>query len=141
MAATLGDRVSCSLKAVGLIWLVSGVVFVLAIRGPNTVIAWVIWGTAVFVVGWLLVGLPFVALGDTVLRMSAVPLVLAAGAGGVAVAELPNAIIRILEPATHFVWSVRDLIWPGLAFVIAASSAWLYRILLRSRTAITDDKP
>jgi hypothetical protein len=58
---------------------------------------------------------------------------MAAGVGGTLVIELPYIIVRVLTPRIHFVWSVQDFIWPGVAFAIAAPAAWLYRILLRSK--------
>ncbi|HVO71562.1 MAG TPA: hypothetical protein VMT24_16040 [Aggregatilineaceae bacterium] len=133
MQATLWDRVSCSIGAASVAWLFSGVVFVLIIKGPGTVNVWLIWGTAVFLAGWILVGLPFIALGDMVLRMNTAALMAAAGLGGALVMELPYAIVRSFTPSLHFLWSVHDLIWPCLAFAIAAFSAWLYRTLLRSK--------
>jgi hypothetical protein len=135
-------RLSRSLTATGVAWLVSGIVFTLVTKGPGSVSAWLIWGTVVFMAGWMLVGLTLVALGDRVLRMSAVSLTMAAGAGGTLVIELPYIIVRVLTPKAHYVWSVRDLVWPGLAFAIAASAAWLYRMLLRSsRTALLEHSP
>ena len=135
MRTTFWDRLSCSLGAAGVVWLASGVVFVLITKGPGTVSAWLIWGTAVFLAGWTLVGLPFVALGDKVLRMNTAVLTTAAGLGGAVVMELSYVIVRSPSPTLHFVWSAHDFIWPGFGFVIAASAAWLYRTLLRSKFA------
>ncbi len=134
MRATFWERLSCSVGAAGVAWLFSGSIFVLIIRGPGTVSAWLIWGTPVFLAGWILVGLPLIALGDKVLRMNRAVLMMAAGLGGALVIELPYVIVRSLSPELHFVWSVHDFIWPGLGFVIAAFAAWFYRTLLRSKS-------
>ena len=135
MRTTFWDRLSCSLGAAGVAWLVSGVVFVLITKGPGAISAWLIWGTLVFLAGWILVGLPFIALGDKVLRMNTVVLTAAAGVGGAVVVELPYVIVQSLSPSLHFVWSAHDFIWPGLGFVIAASAVWLYRTFLKSKFA------
>lgn len=134
MASAAGRRLSCSLAAAGIAWLISGIVFVLVGKGPSAVSAWLIWGTGAFGTGWLFVGLPLVAVGDKVLRINKALLMIAGGAGGVLVIELPAVVVQLLTPGVHFVWSFRDLIWPGLAFAIAAPATWLYRTLLRFRT-------
>jgi hypothetical protein len=141
MAALVGERVSCSLQAAGAAWLVSGVVFTVVTKGPGTVAAWVIWGSPFFVAGWFLVGLPIVALGDRTLRMNAALLMAAAGVGGALVMELPAAVVRALSPQVHWAWSLQDLKWPGFAFAIAASAAWFYRVLLKSRSGGASDGP
>jgi len=107
-----------------------GVIFVSLIRGPGTVAAWLIWGTGVFATGWILVALPIVALGDKIVRIGVIGLPLVAGAGGVFVIELPYLITRVLTPRIHYIWSVRDLVWPSLAFGAGAFAACVYRMLI-----------
>lgn len=123
-------RLSYATAAVAAAWLVSGVIFVSLIRGPGTVAEWLIWGTGVFATGWILVALPIVALGDRILRIGVIRLPLAAGAGGVFVIELPYLITRVLTPHIHYIWSVRDLVSPSLAFGAGAFAGCVYRILL-----------
>ena len=57
MSVSLGRRVSCSLEALSIAWLISGVVFAVVVKGPGTISAWLIWGTFFFLSGWMLVGL------------------------------------------------------------------------------------
>ena len=123
-------RLFYATAAVAAAWLVSGVVFMSLIRGPGTVAAWLIWGTSVFAAGWILVALPLVSLGDRILRMGVIGLPLVAGAGGVFVIELPYLITRVLTPRIHYIWSVRDLVWPSLAFGAGAFAGCVYRMLL-----------
>ena len=111
-----------------------GVIFVSLIRGPGTVAAWLIWGTGVFATGWILVALPIVALGDKIVRIGVIGLPLVAGAGGVFVIELPSLITRVLTPRIHYIWSVRDLVWPSLAFGVGAFAGCVYRMLPQSST-------
>ena len=70
------------------------------------------------------------SLGDRILRMGVIGLPLAAGAGGVFVIELPYLITRVLTPRIHYIWSVRDLVWPSLAFGAGAFAGCVYRMLL-----------
>jgi hypothetical protein len=60
-------------------WLIAGVVFCVLVKGPGTVSYWVIWGTGVFFSGWLVIALPLVAIGDRVMRLSALALAFAGG--------------------------------------------------------------
>jgi uncharacterized membrane protein len=86
-----------------------------------------------FLFGWTLVGLPVIALGDRVLRMSAFWLMIVAGVGGALVMELP---FIITTAGAHSLWSrnLQELAWPGFAFGIAALAAWLYRRLLKDES-------
>jgi hypothetical protein len=143
MAVPLRRRLACSLRASGVAWLVSGATFALAVKSPETrngwlttVSAWSIWGTAFFVLGWIVVGLPIIALGERVLRMNALLLALVTGAGGALVMELPFLITKAITASDSFrwSWSVRELFWPSVAFAIAAFAGWLYRRLLKNES-------
>ena len=136
MALPLRRRIACSLEATSITWLISGTVFALVVKGPNTIGAWLIWGTVFFLFGWTLVGLPVVALGDKVLRMSAFRLMIVAGAGGALVMELPFIITKVVAAGARSLWSwnLQELAWPGVAFGIAALAAWLYRRFLKDES-------
>jgi hypothetical protein len=136
MPLPLRRRISCSLKAVSIAWLISGTVFVVVIRGPGTITAWLIWGTPFFLAGWILVGLPFVALGDRILRMNRLLLMLVAGTGGALVMELPVVLTMLVDtrPGYRWVWSLETFRWPGMAFAIAATAGWLYRKFLNEES-------
>lgn len=81
--------------------------------------------------GWLVVGLPIIALGD---RIRGVPYPLLAFIGGLAGALLmlfPDVLARLTSPQAHYVpFSARDLRWPTVAFVVAAPTVTLYRFFL-----------
>jgi hypothetical protein len=120
------------LKSLGATWLVSGLVFCAFIRGPGTVSAWIIWGSLIFIVGWLVVGLPLIALGDRIFR---VPFALVVCAGGLVAALLmlsPNLVVRFVGPQSHWVpFAIQDLAWPSVAFGVAAFATALYCFLSR----------
>jgi hypothetical protein len=115
MPIQFSHRLSFATAAVAAAWAISGAVFIFAVRGPGSIEAWLIWGTGLFTAGWILVALPLVALGDRILRLGTVWLALLAGAGGTLVIELPYLITRVLSPRFHYIWSVRDLTWPGFS--------------------------
>ena len=135
----IGVRVMCSLCALALIWLISGVVFCVAVKGPGTLIIWIIYGTIFFITGWILIGLPVIAMGDRVRRLPALWLAVVTGLCGSFIIELPTLLIYLaslsLRPET-LVWQLHDLILPGTAFLVAASTAVLYRVFLTKASSV-----
>jgi hypothetical protein len=136
MRVPLRRRISSSLKAVSIVWLISGTVFAVVIRGPSTITAWLIWGTFFFLSGWILVGLPLIALGDRILRMSCLLLMLVVGTGGALVMELPVIITTLVDTRAGYrwSWSLENFRWPGVAFAIAATAGWLYHKFLNEES-------
>jgi hypothetical protein len=137
LTTSFSDRFAASFKALGATWFVSGLIFCFVIKGPGTISAWIIWGTAVFIAGWIVVGLPLIALSDRIFRFHVVLVAGLSGLGGGLLMLAPNVLVRVLEPQAHFeVFATNQLGWPGVAFVIAASTTALYRVLLyRVRSA------
>jgi hypothetical protein len=130
-------RLACSFIALGIGWCISGTIFCIIIKGPGTVAAWCIWGSAFFSLGWLFVGLPLVALGEWSRRVPSLLLMLAGGLGGALVMALPAIVFGFdNSPQVHWKHSLDDLKWEGIAFVIAAVTTGLYRLfLIRARAA------
>ena len=127
---------SCSLSAAGLAWLISGSVFVVVVRGPGIIWGWLIWGTLFILAGWIIVGLPLVALGDKILRIGRLLVMLIAGMGGAPVMELPFFFTKLAttNAGYRWSWSLGDFGWPTIAFAIAAPTGWLYRKLLQKES-------
>jgi hypothetical protein len=125
------DRIEASIKALGTTWLITGVGFCVLVKGPGTVIGWVIWGTGVFLVGWLVIALPLIAIGDRVMRIPALALAFAGGFAGAMLMLSPNLLLRLIQPHVHWVpFSFRDLAWPGIAFAVGFVGVALYRMFL-----------
>lgn len=137
MPIPLRRRISCSLEALGIAWLFSGIVFTFVVHGPGTISVWVIWGSFVFLAGWMLVGLPIVALGDRILRMNRLLLMTVAGTGGAVVMLLPVVLTKMLATGEIYrlSWSLGDFLWPSVAFIIAAPTSLVYRKLLHRESA------
>lgn len=128
---TFSCRVTCSFKALGIAWLISGAIFCIIIKGPDTVSTWCIWGSALFALGWLFVGLPLVALGELLRRVPFPIRILAGGLGGALVMALPTIVFGFyLPPGAQWKHSFDDLKWEGIAFVIAALTTALYHRFL-----------
>jgi hypothetical protein len=128
-------RLICSIVALTIAWGIAGVVFTLAVKGPGTFGAWLIWGTAVCLAGWVLVGIPLVAAGDRIYRLPAPVFAVGVGLAGALVMALPfliGVLTHDFGAAGAIVISV-DRTFSGFeaaAFAIAGVSAWLYRELL-----------
>jgi hypothetical protein len=128
MPSTATDRVEASTKALGITWVLAGMVFCVAVKGPGTANAWLIWGSGVFTVAWLVVALPLIAIGDRVLRLPALTLAFGGGFAGAFLMLSPNLVIRIVESDVHWApFSFRDFAWPGVAFAVAFVAVALYR--------------
>jgi hypothetical protein len=100
-AVTLGERVGYSLLALGPIWFVSGVAVAIQARDASVApLVWV-WSVPVFVFGWVLMGLPLIAMGDLVCRTPKIILGVAGAVAGILVILLPVAILELTDRKTN----------------------------------------
>lgn len=130
--STLGfsGRFTRSLWALGMVWVLGGVIWAATIKGPGVVAVWCIWGTGLFLIGWLLIGLPLILLDGRVLRIPYIVLALLAGLGGALILAVPTVIFMLLDPKEHWDLSTTPLGWEGAAFAVASMAAVLYRWFL-----------
>src|ERR1700674_3452347 len=136
MRTTVAMRLGYSLTALGVGWLISGVIFTLVARDPRAIFLWLFWATPFFVIGWILVGLPLTVLGDRILRISRPLLAVWGGLGGALSMASPGIVVGIVEPAAvHWDLSQAALAWELMAFVIAAPTTVLYRVFLDRNAA------
>ncbi len=127
MRTTISTRVACLFKALGITWFVSGTTFCLIVKGPGTLSFWCIWGLAFFALGWLLVGLPLLTLGERIPRAPFLLLIFAGGLGGALVTALPAIVFGYYLPlGAPWKHSLNDLQWERIAFVAAALTTGLY---------------
>ncbi len=133
--STVKTRLICSLLALGIVWALSGILFTFA-NGVGFLRAWLIGGTAMFLLGWIIVGFPIVALGD---RISSIRyffvVALISGLGGASILFLPDLLTRITDRKHQYPWSLVDLGWPAIGFSIGAATALMYCIFLRNSIA------
>jgi hypothetical protein len=106
-------------------------VFCVAVKGPGTINAWLIWGSGAFIVGWIVVALPLIAIGDRILRLPTLTLAFEGGFAGALLMLSPNLVVRIVQSDVHWAsFSFRDFAWPGVAFAVAFVAVALYRTFL-----------
>ena len=107
---------------------------------------WCIWGTMVFAVGWIVVGLPIIALGDRVSRIPYMIVALVGGLGGAFAIDLPGLLFWLfanepVQPGQTNTGLLAGIIsgaalgWDGIAFAIAAPASVLYRMFLGRATS------
>jgi hypothetical protein len=137
MRSTFEIRLICSFKALGIVWLVCGIIFMFIARGPTVLQAWCIWGTAVFAIGWIVVGLPLIIFGEWTRRVPRLLIATLGGIGGALVMSSPivfNSIVNHSASRWDFL-AASSLGWEGVAFAIAASATLIYRMFLDTTIA------
>jgi len=115
---SISTRMAASAAAVGSVWLLSALGFAVYLHDGRGVMLWLIWSTPFFVAGWIVVGLPLVALGERTRRLPVIPFVAFGWLAGVALLLLPTVIVRWMTPEVHYPvnWSscVDGRIWEAL---------------------------
>lgn len=92
-------------------------------------------GKRVFLVGWLVIALPLIAIGGRVMRLPALALAFAGGFAGATLMLSPNLLVRLIQRDVHWApFSFRELAWPGIAFTVGFVGVALYRMFLVSIT-------
>jgi len=143
---TLTLRIASSLEALGICWLVSGVLFGLFIRDARGIFLFFFWSVPFFVAGWVLVGIPLIAIGNRVLRMPKILLGLAGAVGGIFVMLLPALVLWVSSlGAEHFSLDWVDLKgWPAFNAGIGAAAVIIYgwllsRVVYRASSKVNTD--
>ncbi len=128
-------RMETSLRALAICWLISGIAIGLRYHDMKLGMLFLMWSFPLCALGWVVVGLPVIALDGRILR---VPKLLLAGAGAVA------GLLVLLLPALVMLWMMQG---PGqqvgvdraylirsatLAATMGSSATVLYGVLLGS---------
>jgi hypothetical protein len=122
---TSSARALITVRAVCLGWLISGTIFALYMRDMGAFGLWLLWSMLFFIAGWVLVGLPLIAIGDEVLRCPYVLLALAGGVGAILALALPVIFLYTWPRLTIGRWG-----WYVVAAGVGALTTILYRVLL-----------
>ena len=136
MAGTsIGARISISLAALGIMWFVSGVGLGLRAGDGMASFAFFLWSIPLFLVGWVLLGIPVVAMGDRIYQAPTIVLGIAGAIAGALVMFLPAMIIwTVSSGVEHFNIDLPYLKgWPSFGAAIGAGAAILYRWMLSSQ--------
>jgi hypothetical protein len=65
----LFGRIVASLKALGILWFVSGIAFGAHFRDVSASFLFFFWSMPYFAAGWVLAGIPVIAIGSRVLKI------------------------------------------------------------------------
>ena len=96
-ANPVGARVACSLGALAITWFGSSIAAGFCYRDINTIYALLIWSPPFFAVGWLLVGIPIIAVGDRIFKIPKLLLGVAGAFGGLLIFLLPWLVTRVIS--------------------------------------------
>ncbi|MEO8737370.1 MAG: hypothetical protein ABI380_12620 [Edaphobacter sp.] len=130
-SAPLQLRITISVAALAICWFVYGVAFGIYLRDVQGTVAFFIWSLPFFAVGWVLMGIPVIAMGNRILK---IPKILLGIAGAVAAVLIILALYFVLaviaQGTVHlskWSWSSQTG-WPlfGFGSAIGASGAILY---------------
>jgi hypothetical protein len=137
----LRTRIGLSLTAVGVTWLLSGVAFSIYYRDTRALYVFWIWSVPFFAVGWVIVGIPMIALSYQRPLTPGSSLILGitgALAGGM-IMLAPGALARWISPQTHFVpFAWTELTgWPAFGAASGAAGP-LFDSWLLSKFVSTD---
>ena len=93
---------------------------------------WLMWSSVFFAAGWVLVGLPLIALGERARQMPVAMLLAVGWLGGMMLLLLPNIIVRWSTPQVHYVPFTWEMLlgWPSLEGALGAVTVAVYRVLL-----------
>jgi hypothetical protein len=133
LTPTLPIRIANSLEAIGICWVVSGIASGLRFRDPRVSVLFFLWSLPFFAVGWVLVGIPIIAMGNRILRIPKIFLGIAGAIAGAFVILFPIFVVSVISRGTvdfaGWRWSSLKS-WPAFGAGIGACAVILYRWLL-----------
>ena len=130
---SMGERIWSSLIALAICWFSGGIALGIAIHDLRGIFLFFIWSIPFFAVGWLLVGLPVILLGDRVLRVPVLVMGIAGAFAGFLSYCLPFVVgASILGSNGKFKmdWNSPKAVLLKIAIGIAACALMLYRWML-----------
>ncbi len=142
-------RVILSFAALAICWLVSTIAFALHIGDDRALVAFFIWSVPFFAVGWILAGIPIIAMGVRILKIPKLLLGVAGAVAGLLVMLLPVLVMWVISPGdvnftnltkTKWTWSDGDVLFV-FAAGIGASATILYSWLLSRAIDRTTSNP
>jgi hypothetical protein len=129
---TLPTRIANCIAALGICWFVSGIASGLCYRDARVSFLMFLWSVPFFVAGFVLVGIPIVAIGNRILKIPKILLGLAGAVGGAFVILLPALVLWAGSLGSeHFRldWAYLKG-WPAFGAGIGVSGVILYSWLL-----------
>jgi hypothetical protein len=133
----LFGRIVASLKALGILWFVSGIAFGAHFRDVSASFLFFFWSMPYFAAGWVLAGIPVIAIGSRVLKIPVFVLgILGAAVGFFVILFFPllDWTIHLMRPVAgvryglDLRWSYL-IGWPGFCASLGAGGMIIYRWL------------
>jgi hypothetical protein len=126
----LTTRIELSLLTLAISWFLSGVALSVRLWDVRACCLFFLWSVPFFVMGWVLLGIPVIAMGTQILKLPHVVLGVSGAAVGLFIMLLPIAWLIALG-AIQFKFDPSILkSWPGFGAVVGAGGMLLYRWLL-----------
>jgi hypothetical protein len=133
----LFGRIVASLKALGIVWFISGIAVGAYFRDLSAIFLVFVWSVPFFAAGWILAGIPVVAIGSRVLKVPFFVLGILGAAVGffmILFAPLLDWTMHLLHPvagvrygfALHWSYLIG---WPGFCASLGAGGMIMYRWL------------
>jgi len=126
----LTTRIETSFFALAIAWFLSGVAFGIRFWDARACFLFFFWSVPFFAVGWVLLGIPMIAMGTQILKLSHVVLGVSGAIAGLCIMLLPTGwLIALGAIQFKLDWSILNG-WNGFGAAIGAGAMLFYRWLL-----------
>jgi hypothetical protein len=136
-------RIANSIEAIGICWFVSGIASGLRFRDPRVSFLFFLWSLPFLAVGWVLVGIPIIAMGNRILKIPKIFLGIVGAIAGAFIILFPIFVVSVISRGTvdfaGWRWSSLKS-WPAFGAAIGACAVSLYRWLLSREINRTSTK-
>jgi hypothetical protein len=138
------NRIATSLEALGIVWFVSGIAFGAHFRDVSASLLFFFWSVPFFAAGWILAGIPIIAMGSRILKIPVFVLgILGAAVGFFVILFFPllDWTIHLLRPVAgvryglDLRWSYL-IGWPAFCAALGAGGMIIYRWLFSRMGAV-----
>jgi hypothetical protein len=124
-------RIYISIEAIGICWFISGIASGVRFRDPEVSFLVFLWSLPIFAFGWVLVGIPIIAMGNRILRVPKILLGITGAIAGGLVMLFPTFDVTVISRISFagLRWSSLNG-WPTFGAGIGASGVIIYSWLL-----------
>jgi hypothetical protein len=128
--AELTTRIELSLLTLAISWFLSGLALSVHLWDARAGFLFFVWSVPFFVAGWVLLGIPAIAMSTQILMLSPVVLGVSGAIAGLFIMLLPTGwLIALGAVQFKLTWSIVTG-WDGFGAAIGAGGMLLYRWLL-----------
>ncbi|WP_144312458.1 hypothetical protein [Terriglobus saanensis] len=136
-------RIAISFAALAICWYTSAVAAGLRFQDPGMTALLFLWSLPFFAVGWVLAGIPMIAMGNRILRIHTILLGFAGAIAGAFAILIPFFVSAVIANGTinssEWRWSSLES-WPAFGAGNGTCAVILYRWMLSRATKRTEPK-